>query len=105
MFEDLADAVESYKERGFIHTFEIEGNNIVCKDLNIKYYPEDVRIVESYRHELMTDPGTDATVFAIQSSTGIKGFLIAGYGIYADPDKAALISKIMRSQHDQGRVE
>lgn len=100
MYEDLADAVEDFKEKGFTHTFEIEGNKIVCKDLDVKYYPGDVKIIESYRHERGTDPGTDATIFAIKSSTGIKGILIAGYGMYVDNEKAQLIDKLMHDQEE-----
>ena len=100
MYEDLADAVETFKEKGFTHTFEIENNRIICRDLDVKYYPEDVKIVESYRHERMTDPGTDSTVFAIKSSTGIKGILIAGYGMYVDQEKANLIDRLMKNQEE-----
>src|SRR5690554_2019991 len=98
MYEDLADAVESFKEKGFTHTFEIEGNKLICNDLDLCYYPDDVKIIESYRHERMTDPGTDSTVFALKSSTGVKGILITGYRMYVDQDKAKLIDKLMQTQ-------
>lgn len=98
MYKDLADAVETMKERGFNHTFELNGEFIKCEDLNVKYTPEDLRIIESYRYERATDPGSDATVFALQSISGIKGTLIIGYGKYADPEKAKLIDMLLKSQ-------
>lgn len=98
MYEDLADAVETMKEKGFIHTFELRGESIICKDLNVRYSPEDLRIIESYRYEAATDPGSDERVFAIQSISGIKGLLVIGYGKYADPQKAELVDILLKSQ-------
>ncbi|MEX0608945.1 MAG: hypothetical protein WD016_04910 [Balneolaceae bacterium] len=98
MYEDLADAVETLKEKGFIHTFELDNDHIACRDLNVDYSPDDLRILESYRHERETDPGTDATVYAIQSISGMKGLMVIGYGKYADPEKARLIDMLLRSQ-------
>lgn len=98
MYNDLADAVEYYKEHGFTHVFEIEGNKIICKDLNVSYFPNDIKIMESYRHERMTDPGTDETVYALKSSSGIKGILVAAYGMYVEPWKAELIDSLLSHQ-------
>ena len=98
MYADLADAVEHFREQGFTHSFEIEKDKIVCKDLGEEYKPGDIKIVESYRHERMTDPGTDETVFAISTSTGTKGILVAAFGMYVEQDKADMIDRLLRSQ-------
>lgn len=38
-------------------------------------------IVEVYRYEGNTDPSDEATVYAIESKTGLKGVLVTGYGV------------------------
>lgn len=95
MFEDLADAVEHYKNLGFTHTFRLENGKITCEEDDCIYLPQNLRIIESYRHERMTDPGTDETVYAIESDSGIKGILIAAFGMYVEPEKAEIISKLL----------
>lgn len=96
-YEDLADAVEHFKEQGFTHTFRLKDGVIICDEPECIYPPQNLKIIESYRHERMTDPGTDETVFAIESDDGIKGILIAAFGIYVEPEKAEIISKLLHS--------
>src|SRR5690554_2910882 len=96
-YNDLADAVEHFKELGFTHTFKLKGDKIICEEQDRVYLPENLKIIESYRHEIMTDPGSDETVFAIESDKGIKGILIAAFGMYVEPEKAKIISKLLHS--------
>jgi hypothetical protein len=97
MYKDLADAVESLKEKGFDHTFELGDDHITCKSLNAEYSPDDLSILESHSFDKGTDPGSESTIHAIQSSNGVKGILILSYGVHVDPSKAKLINRILRS--------
>lgn len=98
MYEDLADATESLKEKGYTHTFELGKNAITCKELNVAYKAEDLEIVESYTHDEGTDPGSESTIYAIRADSGIKGTLIVSYGMYAQPEKARIIDSLLDSQ-------
>lgn len=99
-YDDLADAVEDYKQEGYEQTFEIKNNHIYCKNVDREYDVDEVKIIKSYRHERMTDPGTDSTVFALEASDGTKGLLVAGYGMYVDQDKAEIIDALMKNQEE-----
>ena len=96
MYTDFADAVESLKEKGFTHTYELENDIISCTELDEKYNVDELTIVESYIHDTGTDPGSESTVYAIESKSKVKGLLIIGYGVYADPQKAKLIDLLLR---------
>tara|TARA_R110002124_G_scaffold83383_1_gene218321 strand:+ start:4626 stop:4922 length:297 start_codon:yes stop_codon:yes gene_type:complete len=95
MYKDLADAVESMKEQGFINTFKISDNVIICSNQDRNFNIHELTILESYSHQSGTDPGNEATVYSIESKDGVKGTLIIGFGIYSDPTKAKLIDKLL----------
>ncbi|MTI88096.1 MAG: hypothetical protein FH748_09020 [Balneolaceae bacterium] len=97
MYEDLADAIESLKNKGYHHTFELVDDIINCKTLNMKFSPQSLEIKESYTHDEGTDPGSESTIYAIESNTGIKGTLIVSYGMYADSSRAKLIDKLLQT--------
>lgn len=97
MYRDLADAVESLKEKGFKHTYELGDNFITCKELEAEYSTDDLSIVETHKFDQGTDPGSESTVYAIESDSGVKGTLIISYGKYVDPQKAELIDRLLES--------
>ncbi|MEX2604208.1 MAG: hypothetical protein WD361_08385 [Gracilimonas sp.] len=97
MYADLADAVESLKEKGFDHTYELGENCITCKELEVEYSEDDLKILESYSFDQGTDPGSESSIYAIESKNGVKGILIMSYGMYVDPEKAKLIDRLLNS--------
>ena len=95
MYNDLADAVESLKEEGFVHQFEAHENHFSCDELGHNFDPEDLKIVESYTEDQGTDPGSESTLYALESNSGVKGLLIISFGMYSDPNKAKLIDRLL----------
>lgn len=98
MYKDLAEAVESLKDKGFDHTYELGNNCITCKELDVEYEVNDLRIMETHSFDQGTDPGSESTVYAIESGEGVKGTLIMSYGMYVDRDKAKLIDRLLKSK-------
>lgn len=99
MYKDLADAVESLKDKGFDHTYELGDNCITCKELDVEYSVDDLKIVETHFFDQGTDPASESTVYAIESDKGVKGTLIMSYGMYVDRDKAKLIDRLLKDQN------
>ncbi len=97
MYNDLADAAESLKEKGYTHTFELGDDCITCKELSVEYTADDLKINESYSFDQGTDPGSESSIYAIESAKGIKGTLIISYGMYVNKDKASLIDRLLKS--------
>ncbi|MBO6620649.1 MAG: hypothetical protein JJ892_11180 [Balneola sp.] len=96
MYKDLADAVESMKENGFTHTYKITETAITCTELEREFDIENLSIVDSYSHDTGTDPGSESTVYSIESNDGVKGTLVLGFGMYSDPNKAKLIDRLLK---------
>ncbi len=88
----VTEAINALKTQGFTVDFNLEENCIACH--HGKFEAEDFEIVEVYRYEGDSDPGDEATVYAIQSTSGVKGVLVTGYGIYTDTTSAAILEKL-----------
>lgn len=98
MYNDLAEALEALKNKGFDHTFELAESGISCKKIDTTFSPEQLTIKETHEFDQGTDPGSEATIYAIQSNSGHKGTLVISYGKYVDPSKATLIDQLLNAQ-------
>ena len=94
-YDTVSEAVNGLKKRGFEIDFNLENNGIVCKAG--KFNPDEFEIVEVHRFEGDSDPSDEAVVYAIESRTGMKGVLVNGYGISADPMSSDLAKKLSYS--------
>jgi hypothetical protein len=95
-YDTVTEAVEGLKERGYTVDFNLHENCLVCHDG--KFNPADFEIAEVYRFEGDSDPSDEAVVYAIESITGMKGVLVNGYGVSADPLSSDMAKKL-RIQH------
>ena len=91
-YDTVTDAVKGLKERGYTKDFNLKENCIVCHE--DKFDPEDFEIIEVYRFEGDSDPADEAVVYAIRSKNGMKGVLVNGYGISADPLSSEMARKL-----------
>lgn len=82
----VSEAINNFKEQGYTIDFNLKENCFSCSTNNDKYKLEDFEIVELYQYEGGSGPSEEATIYALKSRSGLKGILVAGYGIYLDPD-------------------
>lgn len=83
-YESLVDALDDLKKRGYEADFATQTACLYCGDLDIRLDPEDFTVDEVYRFEENSNPDDNAVLYAISSSTGVKGTLVDGYGAYSD---------------------
>jgi len=91
-YATVTDAINKLREKGFTIDFNLEENCLVCHDIRIG--PDDFEIVEVYRYEGNSDPGDEAVVYGIASSSGQKGILVAGYGASSDSLSTEMLKKL-----------
>ena len=92
-YETVSDAIEELRQKGYTTDFNLEENCIVCHAG--KFYPEDFHVTEVYRYEGASDPGDEATVYGIQSNTGMKGVLVMGDETTMDKMTEAMVRKLI----------
>ena len=95
-YATVTEAINELKQKGFTLDFNLEENCIVCH--SEKFHAEEFEIKEIYRYEGDTDPADEATVYGIQSKTGIKGILVTGYGISTDNFSTAILNKLAETK-------
>lgn len=91
-YATVSEAIEKLREQGFTHDFNIEEDCIICSV--DKIHANDFEIVDVYRYEGDSDPGDEATVYAIASKAGLKGILVTGYGMSADAFSTTILDKL-----------
>jgi len=91
-YDTVSKAIEELRKQGYTADFNIDENSITCSDG--KFGADDFEVVDVYRYEGDSDPGDEAAVYAIRSSTGLKGILVTGYGASADISSEEILEKL-----------
>jgi hypothetical protein len=95
----VSEAINNLRQKGFDKDFRLEGNYVTCG--NEKFDADDLQIAVTYRYEGNTDPGDEATVYGIESNTGLKGILLIADGIYADAPSTKILKKLHQAKNDE----
>ena len=94
-YTTVAKALEELKDKGFTVDFNIQENRIVNS-------PDEFQIVHVYRYEGESDPGDEATVFGIKSSTGEKGVYVAGLSAFSDNTASMVLNELtIKGRHQE----
>ena len=91
-YSTVSEAIQQLREQGFTLDFNLAENCIVCE--NDQFNPDEFEIVDVYRYEGDSDPADEAAVYAIESTSGLKGILVTGYGSSSDSISAAILQKL-----------
>ncbi len=93
-YESLVDALDDLRKRGYEADFATQTVCLYCGDLDIRLDPEDFHVDEVYRFEGDSNPDDSAALYAISSSTGVKGTLVDGYGAYSGNLSFEMVKKL-----------
>lgn len=86
-YATVSRALEELAAKGFTVDFNIQEDRIINS-------PHEFEIVHVYRYEGETDPGDEAMVFGIKSSTGEKGVFVAGLSAFTDNSAAMVLNEL-----------
>jgi hypothetical protein len=81
-------------EDGYTENFKATPEGLESMETNKKYQPEEVKVVNFYRFEGVTDPADMSVLYVIEANDGAKGTLVDAYGAYSDFDVAKVIRRI-----------
>lgn len=91
---DLEKCLNQLEEEGYQAQFRVEKGKLVDLTNNKKYKPRDVKAVNFYRFEGVSNPDDMSILYAIETSDGSKGTLIDAYGLYSDDDTGEFLKLI-----------
>ncbi|MBF7093444.1 hypothetical protein IUY40_18075 [Flavobacterium sp. ALJ2] len=86
-YATVSKALDQLNEKGFTYDFNLN------EDV-IKKNPEKFEIVHVYRYEGNSDPGDEAVVYGIKSTSGKKGVYVAGFSANSDSETAKILSDL-----------
>ncbi len=86
-YATVSKALKELAEKGYTVDYNLQEDKIINS-------PEDFTIQEIYRYEGETDPGDEATVFGIKSSSGALGTFVAGMNAFADNIAAQVLNEL-----------
>jgi len=99
---DLEKVQENLEKYGYTEQFRVEKGKLVGMESKKKYKPSDVKAVNFYRFEGITDPGDMSILYAIETSDGSKGTLTDAYGRYSDDDTGDFMKQVEVSKKPEG---
>ena len=91
-YDTVKEAIDKLRSQGFDTDFNLDENCIVCG--KEKFETEELEIVDVYHYEGDSDPADEATVYGIESSSGIKGILVIGSHSSVDSKTYEILKKL-----------
>jgi len=90
----LAYCTTKAVEDGFKENFDATSEGLVSRETGKLYHAKEMKVVNFYRFEGITDPGDMAVLYVLEATDGAKGTLVDAYGTYSDFDVAKVIRQI-----------
>lgn len=84
--KSMADLINKVVKEGYTHNFKAVEGGLLCHETDETFQPEEVKIVNFFRFEGMSDPEDSSILYVIETDNGVKGTLVDAYGAYSDPD-------------------
>ena len=91
---DLERLVNKLEAQGFTDQYKVEKGRLCDVTNKKKYKPADVKAVNFYRFEGISDPDDTSILYAIETVDGRKGTLVDAYGLYSDDDTGAFLQQV-----------
>lgn len=91
---DQEKVIKELEEKGYTDEYKIEKKQLLSLSNNKKYKPKDVKAVNFFRFEGISNPDDMSILYAIETCDGSKGILIDAYGTYADDSISEFIKTV-----------
>lgn len=91
---ELDKCLAKLEQEGFKDQYKLENGMLHALATNNTFLPQDVKAVNFYRFEGISDPDDMAILYAIETTDGRKGTLVDAYGLYADEEIGAFMQHV-----------
>ncbi|WP_205509548.1 hypothetical protein [Longitalea arenae] len=91
---ELGRCLEKLSAKGFNDQYKVIEDKLYCLTSGHTFNPEDIKAVNFYRFEGVSNPDDMAILYAIETNDGRRGTLIDAYGFYADTQLGDFMKKV-----------
>jgi len=92
LYNTVSNAINLLRNAGFTMNFHLKNCDIFLDEQKVDI--NDLKIVKFFRYEGESDPADEASVYGLESRTGLKGILVTG-----DESNSDVSSKILKRLH------
>ncbi len=103
--KSLSSCLEKMIADGYTDDFRALPEGLKSLRTDKIYQPDNVRVVNYYRFEGVSNPDDMSILYVIETNDGGKGTLVDAYGPYADADVSSFILEVERMQKKAPRSE
>jgi hypothetical protein len=89
-----SEVMNALLKDGFTENFMVKDHLLFAPEANKYFAPAEIRIVNFYRFEGISDPGDSSILYAIETTDGLKGMLTDAYGAYSDEMTTNFIKEV-----------
>src|SRR5689334_12180997 len=91
---EMEKCMNKLEAQGFTDQMKVEKGKLNDLTNNKKYKAKEVKAVNFFRFEGITDPDDMSILYAIETTDGRKGTLVDAYGLYSDDDTSAFMQQV-----------
>ena len=91
---ELDKCLRKLEAEGYTDQYKVEKSKLYDLSNDKKYKPKDVKAVNFYRFEGISNPDDMSILYAIETCDGRKGTLIDAYGLYSDEDTSKFMKEV-----------
>jgi hypothetical protein len=91
---DEENVLKMLEEQGYSDEYRVEKGKLCSIKTKNKYKAKDVKVVNFYRFEGISNPDDMSIVYVIETTDGGKGILTDAYGLYSDDDTGAFLQEV-----------
>jgi hypothetical protein len=92
--QTVSETLDELARLGFTANLSVIGNRLRVVETGKTCEPSEVVIRRYRRFEGASDPDDMAIVYAIETTSGIRGTLVDGYGVSSDPAVSAFLESV-----------
>jgi hypothetical protein len=93
--DTLTEELLQLRRQGYTADFNLRPDCLYCATYDLQLRPEQFHVDSLFRFEGPSDPADQSILYAISANgLDLRGVLVNGYGVYADPLTAAMEAKL-----------
>lgn len=98
-YNTVTDAIATLREDGFTADFELDGNSVIANGK--RFAAKDLKMLVVHRYEGQSDPADEATVYGLETNSGLKGILVMADGVYSDVTSVSILVQLHQSKNER----
>jgi hypothetical protein len=85
---------EFLQGKGFTEEFQICAEGLKALNTGKVYQPPELKILEHFRFEGISDPDDMAVMYVVETHDGLKGIIVDAFGLYANPELSEFMKEV-----------